>query len=204
MSTGKWTMQGVPHRGWTCIDIYDDYDDADRGETSSICEMCEVTAIRYIHRMQHPDYPDVLDCGCICAGYMEGDYVAAKTREKDFKKRRAKRSRWLRRHWLLSNAGNSYLNVGGFNIVIYPRNGHWSARVKHDETGYQRFSQRHYQTAAQAKLAAFDAMNSMKDSAVIRQFEEQDTQRALAEEFELSMGVAPTRVDDRTRATVKK
>jgi hypothetical protein len=36
MITGKWIQPGVPHKGWTCVDI-EDLDAPD-----SICEMCEV------------------------------------------------------------------------------------------------------------------------------------------------------------------
>jgi len=43
-ATGKWSQAGVPHRGWTCVDI------DDLGEPSATCEMCETQEIRYVHR----------------------------------------------------------------------------------------------------------------------------------------------------------
>lgn len=32
---GEWAQCGVPHKGWTCVDI------EDLGEPSAVCEMCE-------------------------------------------------------------------------------------------------------------------------------------------------------------------
>jgi hypothetical protein len=137
------------------------------------CEMCESKFVRYVHTMRHPNHPE-LDVGCICAGHMEGNKFAARQREQDFKQRSARKSKWLSRAWFLSRSGNEYLNVDGFNIVIYyQRGGYWSARIKHRETGYQKFSQRRYATAEQAKLAAFDAMQILKDSPEIERLQQQ-------------------------------
>jgi hypothetical protein len=33
--------------------------------------------------MQHKGYPEVIEVGCICAGVMEGDILAAKDRERE-------------------------------------------------------------------------------------------------------------------------
>jgi hypothetical protein len=38
--TGKWAQPGVPHRGWTCINV------EDLGEPLHTCEMCEVMVVR--------------------------------------------------------------------------------------------------------------------------------------------------------------
>jgi hypothetical protein len=171
--SGKWNYNDVPKRGWTCLNI------ADFEEPCHICEMCEARDVRYVHTMWHPDYYHELDVGCICAGHMEGNPAAARLREQDFIKRNARRSKWLQREWRVSYAGNSYLNVDGFNVVVYRRNDYWSACVKHRETGYKRFSQRRYATANQAKLASFDAMNGMKDSAELRRLREQIRRREL-------------------------
>lgn len=61
-ATGKWSQPGVPHKGWTCLDI------EDLGEPSATCEMCEAQEIRYVHHMEHPNYSGSLGCGCVCAG----------------------------------------------------------------------------------------------------------------------------------------
>ena len=51
---GKWSQQGVPKKGWTCIGF------EELGKLSTQCEMCEIQDIRYVHQMQHPDYPHIL------------------------------------------------------------------------------------------------------------------------------------------------
>lgn len=88
---GKWSQPGVPHKGWECIGV------TDLGEPSQICEMCERQIIRYVHYMRHPGYPAVLECGCICAGYMAEDPAGAKERESRLRKRRRRR----RQNWVM-------------------------------------------------------------------------------------------------------
>jgi hypothetical protein len=68
---GKWGLAGVPHRGWACTEMYD------AGDDLITCEMCETQEVRYVHIMTHPDYQGGLECGCVCAGNMERDYIAA-------------------------------------------------------------------------------------------------------------------------------
>jgi hypothetical protein len=133
--TGKWAQPSVPHGGWTCIDI-------DQNPNLQICEMCEVMSIRYVHYMTHPDYPDTLEVGCVCAENMEGDYVSPRRREAEFKRRQARRCRWLTCEWRVSSRGNEYINADGFNVVVYPRGIGWAARVEHRETGRHRFSKK--------------------------------------------------------------
>src|SRR5262245_50790777 len=96
IGTGKWREPGVPHRGWTCVDI------EDLGEPSHTCEMCETMVVRYAHAMTHPDYPEELRVGCICAGHMEEDLIGAQRREATFKARQARRAKWLTRQWRVS------------------------------------------------------------------------------------------------------
>ncbi len=68
---GKWSDAGLPHKSWTNTYI------EDLGSPDQTCEMCEKEQIRYVHYMSHLDYPDELQCGCICAGKMEENPVAA-------------------------------------------------------------------------------------------------------------------------------
>lgn len=82
---GKWSVAGVPHRGWMCVDI------EDLSSPSAECEMCESQSIRYVHHMQHADFPQVLQVGCICAGHMEGSLAASSAREASMKSRAGKR-----------------------------------------------------------------------------------------------------------------
>src|SRR6266853_1101985 len=86
---GKWSKAGVPHKGWTCIED----DDLGVGNTQA-CEMCESTHIRYTHTMTHPDYKGSLVVGVVCAGHMEQDLEAARTRERRLKNLVASRERF--------------------------------------------------------------------------------------------------------------
>lgn len=87
---GKWSQPGVPHKGWRCVGAYDSCENGE--EMHLVCEMCEHKAIRYVQVMEHDNYPKRLTCGRICAGRMEEDYDAAKSRD-DKLKREAKRKK---------------------------------------------------------------------------------------------------------------
>ena len=149
--SGKWDDPNVPKSGWS-FDWIEDI-----GEPDFICEMCEVQDIRYIHHMTHPEFGELL-VGCICAGHMEADPARAVVREAEFKNRERRRFNWTRRRWRRSRGGNSFLNVNGFNIVVFPKDDHWSARITNRETGETTFAKRKYLHENAAKLAAFDAL----------------------------------------------
>ena len=155
--SGKWSQQGVPHKGWTCTGV------DDLGAPDSVCEMCEKQPIRYVHYMEHPDYPDELGVGCVCAGHMEQDYEAARNRELSIKNASHRRSKWLNRVWRMSAKCNPYLNTDGFNIVLYKQGGQWSGSITNRETGQSFNARRRYATLDQAKLASFDGMIFLKN-----------------------------------------
>ena len=159
--TGKWGQAGIPHKGWTCVDI------EDLGEPSVICEMCETQEIRYVHHMTHPMFETELEVGCVCAGKLEQDYEGAKQRETNFKNSQARKKNWLTRKWRASSVGNSYINVDGYNVVVYPDRKpdpqSWSFRVTNRKTGRPGQSRKPYPSEDAAKLRAFDALMWMKD-----------------------------------------
>jgi hypothetical protein len=156
--TGKWSQAGVPHKGWTCIDI------EDLGEPSATCEMCETQEIRYVHHMEHSNYTGQLGCGCVCSGRMEEDYEGAQRRELVLRNASGRRKRWLSRPWRVSGKGNAYLNVDGYNIVVYEAsNSIWGFRVTNRATADAIQSRRPHASEDAAKLRAFDAMLWMKD-----------------------------------------
>jgi hypothetical protein len=128
---GKWSEKGVPHKGWTCINI------EDLEEPSLTCEMCESQEIRYVHYMKHPEYKELLKVGCICAGHMEEDVLNAKNREDFMKSRSSKRKRWLSRIWQTSNNGNEYIKTDGYIIVIKQNSTFWSALIMGDGTSFK-------------------------------------------------------------------
>lgn len=155
--TGKWSRPGVPHRGWTCVNV------EDLGVIDSVCEMCETQEIRYVHWMEHPDFSEILEVGCICAEHMENNYEAPRKRERGLRNAAQRKRRWLNRSWKVSSKGNTYLNTDGMNIVVYKKNDTiWGSRIEDRTSGKSIFSHRRYTSEGAAKLAAFDAMIFLK------------------------------------------
>jgi hypothetical protein len=152
---GKWSQRGVPHKGWTCIDI------EDLGKPELECEMCESTSIRYVHYMQHADYPQVLGAGCVCAGHMESDVTAARSREASMQSRVTKRKRWTTRKWRISAKGNPWITADGYRVTVYQRGGRWAATVSTEDNSVVNHSRRNYSSMNHAKLAAFDEITRL-------------------------------------------
>lgn len=123
--------------------------------------MCEVMVIRYVHYMQHPDYPERLGCGCICAGHMEDDYENAQSRERWMHNVNARRKNWLTRAWRISRNGNSFLNVDGYNIVVFESGNGWGYRIAREGTDAV-FADRRFRAKKDAQLAAFDKFVQVK------------------------------------------
>jgi len=145
---GKWSMVGVPHKGWVCVDI------EDLGEPQAECEMCESQTIRYVHHMEHPDYPDSLAVGCVCSGHMEGSLAAARDREASMRSRTSKRARWLGRIWKMSVKGNPTIKADGFRITVYGRGSGYGATIAALDGSSVEHARRNFPTIDQAKLAS--------------------------------------------------
>jgi len=154
--TGKWSLAGVPHKGWSCVGV----DDLET--PSAICEMCEAQEIRYVHQMTHPDYHGVLGVGCVCAEHMEDDYVGPRERERRVRSEAQRRRNWLRRKWRISAAGNVFLNTDGLNIAVYQKGGGWSGRIMERASLKSVESRRIYPSIDTAKLGMFDGMIFLK------------------------------------------
>jgi hypothetical protein len=134
------------------LDIYD------LGAPMQTCEMCETVTIRYVHVMRHPNYAGPLECGCICAGNMEQDLVAARQREHAFVLKLTRRDRLLSRTWRLSAQGNEYINAHGHNMVVFPYSNGWSARIEERVTGQGQQARHIYATDAAAKRAVVNEL----------------------------------------------
>ena len=87
---------GAPLSGWYCDYIYDVADEeADPDHIDLFtCELCDCSQVRFVHVMRHDEYFETVSVGCICAGIMEGDILAARERER-LMKNRANRKRQL-------------------------------------------------------------------------------------------------------------
>lgn len=147
---GKWSHKDVPHKGWVCFEIEDTED------TSQLCEMCESQSIRYIHHMRHPNYKQDLAVGCICAGHMEENLIAASIRDDFMKSRSNKRKKWITRKWKVSSNGNDYIKSDGYLVIIFKRNNSWCGKVSRLDGSYEQYSKRNYSTKEQVKMSSFD------------------------------------------------
>lgn len=87
MSEYFWSQKGIPHKGWTHIEVYDHLQLCDE---YFICEMCGYERVRYVHVLYHEEY-GYISVGCVCAGKMVGDIEYAKGEEKRFKDIQRKR-----------------------------------------------------------------------------------------------------------------
>lgn len=159
MTTGLWATPGVPHKGWTCVDV------EDLGSPTMFCEMCQSQEIRYAHYLSHPNYPNTVTAGCVCAERMEDDYVGPKERQKALVNISKRRKNWLGRAWQNSKKGNDYIRTDGFIVTIFPapRN-RWKASVLNAVNKESAFSPNSYETSDEAKLAGFDAMILLKNN----------------------------------------
>jgi len=153
MNGNRWDTAGVPHKGWTCVDVIDlraDGEPADETDYAT-CQMCGNEKIRYVHIMEHPDLEEQFEVGCVCAEKMSDNYEGPRRREAKLRNRAARRTRWLQRAWRRSAKGNSFLNLEGHNLVVYPtKTGRWGYKIG------DRFGPKTYPTAEEAKLALFD------------------------------------------------
>ena len=117
--------------------------------------------IRFVHHMEHPGYAQPLAGGCVCAGHMEGDLLAAQARESSMRSRAGKRSRWLFRKWRVSWKGNAYLRADGYQVTVYQRGNGWGTTIGIPGTEFVQHSRRNYSTEDRAKLAGFDQITKL-------------------------------------------
>lgn len=108
-----WDQPGVPHSGWECTGV------DDLGVPDWTCEMCGYPEVRYVHFMEHDEYPAMLGVGCVCAGKMETFPLEAKRRDRQMRNRARRKESWLHRDWRISRQDNFFLNIEGYNIVVF-------------------------------------------------------------------------------------
>jgi hypothetical protein len=151
-----WRIPGMPHRGWTLVDV------EDLGEPEHTCEACGKTEIRYVHEIEHPESRTLL-VGCVCCEHLTDDYVTPRRRERELRNAAARRDRalarrraardqvaadWDGRYWGVSKNGNPWTKAEGLLIAAFPA-----------DDGYRlviggQFGRRTYPTAEAAQAAA--------------------------------------------------
>lgn len=107
----------APLSGWQCIYIYDAKEEEDDAPLFT-CELCDCPKVRFVHVMHHDQYFEDLHVGCICAGAMEGDILAARERERLMKNRAKRRRNFPYRRWRTTRYGNYYLSYNGKRVFI--------------------------------------------------------------------------------------
>lgn len=155
---GKWSMVGVPHKGWQCIDEYDTFERL--GEDSfETCGMCESAQVRFVHVMENERYPDTLACGCICAGHMEGSLSRARTRDGGLRTRASRRDHFpKRKRWKVSAKGTEYIKVDGFHLMaVKQRDDSFCVGVTPPTASKPVWGRKKYASLIEAKKGCFDA-----------------------------------------------
>lgn len=92
---------GAPLSGWYCDYIYDVADEEEDPDHIDLftCELCGCSQVRFVHVMRHDEYFETVSVGCICAGIMEGDILAARERERLMKNRAKRKRNFPNRQW---------------------------------------------------------------------------------------------------------
>ena len=109
---------GAPLSDWHCVYVYDMADDDGGVYDLATCELCGCSKVRYVHVMRHDQYFEDIEVGCICAGIMEGDILAAKERERLMKNRAKRKQNFVRRKWKQTRDGGYFTNYRGKQVFI--------------------------------------------------------------------------------------
>ncbi len=116
---------GAPVAGWRCVDIIDVRED-DRNAPLSTCELCGCADVRYEHVMDNDLYFETVTVGCICAGIMEGDILAAEERERQMRNRSKRKRSFLNHEWRHPWRGHWRRVYRGREIQIHESGGRYS------------------------------------------------------------------------------
>jgi hypothetical protein len=138
-----WKQQGIPHKGWTLVDVIDVREDGQaEWETDyETCMMCGNEKIRYVHIVEHAEVGEEFRVGCTCAEKMTNDYLNPQRRERELRN------------------GNYFLNIEEHHLLIYRDKKTNKYKVKIGET----FGKKTFDTLEKAKIAAFNGMEYLKD-----------------------------------------
>lgn len=145
-----WEDPNFPKTGWSCTSV------TDLGAPVGICEMCGWQIIRYVHHMVHNSGLS-LDCGCVCAGKLEGNIERAKKRESAFKNKEARKFNFKKRTWKKSGRGNEYLKIKNHIIVLF----HFRDSDKWKYSIDNQFCKKSYNSRNEVIEAVFEALEKL-------------------------------------------
>ena len=143
----------APLEGWYCTGIVDVREDDPEAPLSS-CELCDCDAVRYEHIMEHDQYFEPVTVGCVCAGIMEGDALAAQERERQLRNRSKRRRNFTRRAWKRNGSCLWYRVYRKQRMVIYESSGRYTVSVGHQTVW--KYKGRPITDFLSAMYAAFD------------------------------------------------
>lgn len=145
-----WEDPNFPKTGWSCTGV------TDLGAPVGICEMCGWQIIRYVHHMVHTSGL-CLDCGCVCAGKLEGNIERAKKRESAFKNKEARKFNFKKRTWKKSGRGNEYLKIKNHIVVLF----HFRDSDKWKYSIDNQFCKKSYSSRNEVIEAVFEALEKL-------------------------------------------
>ncbi len=146
---------GAPLEEWDCVEMID-------GELPTFeCELCGYEKVRYIHTMRHVDFERDLRVGCICAGVMEGDELAAKERDRKMKNRAKRRRNFIKKEWEKRRYGLYTLEYKGHRLAIEEVNAKY--RCSSDESYTWYYKDKHIRDFLSACYAVFDLVDPIEE-----------------------------------------
>ena len=151
---------GAPTDGWRCIGINDVRED-DRDAPLSSCELCGCAHVRYEHIMDNDLYFEPVTVGCICAGIMEGNVLAAEERERQMANRAKRKRNFLKHKWQHPWRGYWRRVYRGREVEIFESGGRYTARVGGRATS--RYKGRPITDFYSAIYAAFNLADPVED-----------------------------------------
>ena len=150
-SPNHWDDPEYPKTGWICTGV------TDLGSPCGICEMCGYQIIRYVHHMYHQETGNQLNCGCVCAGKLEGDIEKARKREAAFKNKLQRKINFKKKQWKRSSKGHEYLKIKNHLIVIF----HFRDSNKWKFAIDNKFSQKVYNSRNDCIEGIFNALEEL-------------------------------------------
>lgn len=145
----------APLEHWKCRQVID-------GETAEFkCELCDCKKVRYIHVMVHPDYDGEINVGCICAGVMEGDLVAAKARDDAARRKSQRKVNFRKKKWA-EIKDDTWSVKYKKRVVMIERDafrGKDFYKISIDTEKYQWMNNRRIETLEAAKLYVFEIID---------------------------------------------
>lgn len=155
-----WKQQGIPHKGWTLVNVIDVREDGQpEWETEyESCMMCGNEKIRYVHVVEHAEISEEFRVGCNCAEKMTNDYINPERRERELRNRANRRINWTKKDWKRSKNGNHFLNIEEHHLLIYRDKKTNKYKVKIGGT----FGRKIFESLEKAKIAVFSGIEYLK------------------------------------------